>query len=253
MTETDQTTRRSETARPDAPSAARRPDARQIWTRGCFRELAASEGDRRRRVEESIVLAHLDVVDRLVHRLAPRYRDDADLRQVGCVGLINAVRRYDSARGEDFLAFAVPTISGEIKRYLRDQGWFVRPPRRVQELRLAIVAIEPDLAQRLRHEPTTAEFATQLDVGRDEVAEATGTPTSLRPVSLDATGPDEETPFGATIGGVDREFDRVEVRVPVQRALAQLSHAGRGSREPTRTCSTRSTASPIGSTTGRRR
>lgn len=124
MIETDQTTRRSETGRPDAPSAARCPDARQIWTRGCFRELAASEGDRRRRVEESIVLAHLDVVDRLVHRLAPRYRDDADLRQVGCVGLINAVRRYDAARGEDFLAFAVPTISGEIKRYLRDQGWF---------------------------------------------------------------------------------------------------------------------------------
>jgi RNA polymerase sigma-B factor len=215
------------TAGPREADPRPRPDIRELRTRERFRELGALEGAARRRVQEAIVLDHLDVVDRLVHRLAPRYRDQGDLRQVGCIGLINAVHRFDAERGDDFLAFAVPTISGEIKRYLRDQGWFVRPPRRVQELRLALVAAEAELAQRLQHEPSTAEFAEQLHVDRRAVSEAVRTPTSLRPVSLDTAGVDDDATIGSTIGGVDPELDLVDVRIPVRRAIACLSERER--------------------------
>ena len=80
-------------------------------------------------------------------------RDD-DLIQVGYIGLVKAAKRFQPDRGTDFAAYAVPTISGEIKRHLRDHGWFVRPPRRVQDLQVRISQTTPRLTQTLRHRPS---------------------------------------------------------------------------------------------------
>jgi RNA polymerase sigma-B factor len=198
-------------------------DARQRWTSARFRELEPLSGPRRRDTEEAIVLQHLDLVDGLVRRLAGGYRDQGDLRQVGCIGLVKAVRRFDPVRGDNFVAFAVPTISGEIKRYLRDNGWFIRPPRRTQELRLAIAGVESDLAQHLRREPTATDLAEHLGAPRAVVAEAMATGSNLRPLSLDASTTDEDAPLGATIGVLDDRLERSDLRLTLRLALAQLT------------------------------
>ncbi|RII95993.1 RNA polymerase subunit sigma-70, partial [Clavibacter michiganensis subsp. insidiosus] len=88
-----------------------------------------------------------------------RAHDWSDLRQVGYLGLVKAARRYDPGFGAPFVSFAIPTISGEIKRHLRDNGWVIRPPRQVQELRHALLAVVPALTQRLGRTPTDAELA----------------------------------------------------------------------------------------------
>lgn len=198
-------------------------DARQQWTRARFTELRPLRGRRRRLAEDAIVLRHLDLVDGLVRQLASGYRDQSDLRQVGCIGLLHAVRRFDPVRSDNFLSYAVPTISGEIKRYLRDNGWFIRPPRRVQELRHAVSTAIPDLAQTLRREPTVADIAGYLDTPPATVAEAVGTRTSLHPVSLDAGIGDDETSIGATIGVADERLELADLRLSLRVALATLT------------------------------
>jgi RNA polymerase sigma-B factor len=198
-------------------------DARQQWTRARFSELRPLRGQRRRVAEEAIVLRHLDLVDGLVRHLASGYRDQSDLRQVGCIGLVHAVRRFDPVRSDNFLSYAVPTISGEIKRYLRDNGWFVRPPRRVQELRQAVSGAIPDLAQALRREPTVADLAGYLHASPATVAEAVGSRTSLHPVSLDAGIGDDETSIGATIGDTDVRLELADLRLSLRVALATLT------------------------------
>jgi RNA polymerase sigma-B factor len=198
-------------------------DARQQWTRTRFTELQPLRGKRRRVAEDAIVLRHLDLVDGLVRHLGGGFRDQSDLRQVGCIGLMHAVRRFDPHRGDNFVSFAVPTISGEIKRYLRDNGWFIRPPRRMQELRQAVSSAVPDLAQQLQREPTVSDLAGYLHAPRARVAEAVGTRTSLHPVSLDAGLADDETTIGATIGAVDDRLERADLRLSLRGALATLT------------------------------
>jgi RNA polymerase sigma-B factor len=198
-------------------------DARQQWTRARFSELRPLRGQRRRVAEEAIVLRHLDLVDGLVRQVAAGYRDQSDLRQVGCIGLVHAVRRFDPVRSDNFLSYAVPTISGEIKRYLRDNGWFIRPPRRVQELRHAVSGAIPDLAQTLRREPTVADLAGYLHAAPATIAEAVGTRTSLHPVSLDAGLGDDETPMGASIGCADPRLELADLRLSLRVALATLT------------------------------
>ncbi|GAA1842214.1 sigma-70 family RNA polymerase sigma factor [Agromyces salentinus] len=197
--------------------------ARQHWTSDRFAELEPLSGSRRRMAEDAIVLRHLDLVDGLVRRLASGYRDQSDLRQVGCIGLLNAVRRFDRDRGDNFISFAVPTISGEIKRYLRDNGWFIRPPRRMQELRLAVSTATAELAQTLHREPTVADLAGYLEAAPETVAEAVGTRTSLHPVSLDAGQTDDDTPLGASIGVVDERLERADLRLSLRIALQCLT------------------------------
>ncbi len=200
-------------------------DARQQWTRARFDELRPLRGQRRRIAEDAIVLRHLDLVDGLVHRLASGYRDQSDLRQVGCIGLVQAVRRFDPERSDNFLSYAVPTISGEIKRYLRDNGWFIRPPRRLQELRHAVTGAIPDLAQALQREPTVADLAVHLDAAPASIAEAVGTRTSLRPVSLDAGagGADADPTMAASIGSDDGRLELADLRLSLRVALGTLT------------------------------
>ena len=101
-----------------------------------FHELAEAErdGEHYQRLHDRLVTEHLPMARHIAARFAERGESVEDLRQVAAVGLINAVDRFDVTRGIDFLAFAVPTITGEVRRYLRDQGWAVRVPRRAKDL-----------------------------------------------------------------------------------------------------------------------
>jgi RNA polymerase sigma-B factor len=119
---------------------------------------------------QRLVELHLPLVKSLAHRYARSASDYDDLHQVGCIGLINAIDRFDLERGEDLAAFAVPNIVGEIRRYQRDRSVGVRLPRRVLELRGAALATESDLAAELGRTPTPAEIARLIGADEDDVA-----------------------------------------------------------------------------------
>jgi RNA polymerase sigma-B factor len=135
---------------------------------------------------EQVILDHLDLAD----RLAGRYRNNPnttpeDLRQTARVALINAVDRYDPGRGTPFVAFAIATIIGELKRYLRDATWSVRIPRSVKEHALQVLRARQRLGNSSDRWPAMEELAGQLDLTQDEVTRAIRAVESRTALSLD--------------------------------------------------------------------
>lgn len=171
----------------------------------------------------AMVLAHLDVADAIARRFAGAQRDTDDLRQVAYMGLVKASRRFDPNKGDDFVSFAVPTISGELKRHLRDHGWVVRPPRRVQELRLRIAKARDDLAQKLHREPSAADLAASLHTSRADVREAIESGNSMRPTSLDASVRDGGDSLGSLVADEGRALERAELQSMLAPAVKRLA------------------------------
>src|SRR5215218_10866098 len=119
---------------------------------------------------ERLIGLYLPLVESLTRRYTRSADEYDDLYQVGCIGLINAIDRFDVDRGDELAAFAVPNIAGEIRRYLRDRTGSVRLPRRVLELRTAAAQAQGELRARLGHEPTNAEIADELGAEERDVA-----------------------------------------------------------------------------------
>jgi len=201
-------------------ASAARPDASA--TAAMFVEFRRT-GDRRLRNE--LVEQHLHSVDYFVKRYGRRGVAEDDLRQVGFVALINAVERFDPDVGVAFSTFASRTIEGEIKRYFRDRTWSVRPPRRAQELHLALRRADDDLTQRLKRPPTVAELAEEVGDTVDHVLEALEAGTAHQAASLDqpqTTGEDAATIGDRLLGTSDRGFVDVDQQMIVQELLAGL-------------------------------
>ena len=173
---------------------------------------------------DEIVLLNAGVAEALAGRYSQRGADPEDLVQVAYLGLVKAVQGYRIGEGPGFLAYAVPTISGEIKRYFRDHGWMVRPPRRLQELRSAATTTAADLEQAWGRPPTKAELAEGLGVEVGELAEAEQSRGGFTALSLDApTREDGSASLGdLLVDEVDayRHVDDAEMLRP---ALAMLS------------------------------
>lgn len=171
----------------------------------------------------------------LVYFLARKFQNRGepldDIAQVGFLGLIKAIERFDPDLGNEFSTFATPTIAGEIKRYFRDKGWSIRFPRRLQELHQQVVRVNEQMKNELGHEPTVPELAERLGVEPGDVLEAMEVGTAYRPVSIDATVSRDEGEGGRqlseTIGGDDENLDRVEMREVLQRAMAHLTERER--------------------------
>ena len=158
----------------------------QIKPAQAQRKPERSKGAVQRAVQDEMVLAHLHLAESIARSYVGQGRDYADLKQVASLGLIKAVRGFDPGRGVEFAAYAAPTISGEIKRYLRDACWVIRPPRFLQDLRTVVIKEQPRLAQVLGHEPSLRELAAALGESEKDVAEALNCQGSLRPESLEA-------------------------------------------------------------------
>jgi len=137
---------------------------------------------------ERLVEQHLPLVRALARRYAHRGERLEDLVQVGAIGLIQAVDRFDPARGSDFVDFAVPTITGEIKNHLRDRTAAVRIPRRAVELNVRLRGERRRLAEQLSRPPTLAELAREAGIDEDEAAEALGTEHARTAVPLPTDG-----------------------------------------------------------------
>jgi len=170
----------------------------------------------------------IDVADLLSHPGARRHVDLTepveDLEQVATVGLIHAIDRFEPGRGSDFLSYAVPTITGEVRRYFRDKAWATRVPRRLKDLRLAIGTAVPELSQRLGRAPTPGELAEHLQRSRDEVLEALEAANAYRSTSLDDMLVDDPSSgrLADVIGAADLELEQVEYRETLQPALQKL-------------------------------
>jgi RNA polymerase sigma-B factor len=142
---------------------------------------------------ERLIRQYLPLVRRLARQHAGRGENVDDLVQVGSIGLINAIDRFELDRGVDISAYAIPSIVGEIKRHLRDRVWPIRIPRRLHEVSASLGASAADLSATLERPATLAELAHEAGVDRDEALEALAAVRSHEPVSLsrDATGDGE--------------------------------------------------------------
>jgi RNA polymerase sigma-B factor len=173
---------------------------------------------------DALVLAHLDIADSIARKYSGRSGDWSDLRQVGYLGLVKAAQRFDPERGGEFVSYAVPTISGEIKRHLRDNGWFIRPPRAVQDCRTAIMRVTSQLTQRLGRAPSREELSLELDLPIELVDEALASHESLRPSSIDASiAGDDSLCLADTLISPDDDFERAELLAQISPATRALS------------------------------
>lgn len=141
---------------------------------------------KRKRLQSAVVVEHLSVAKSIASRYRGRGVERGDLEQLAYLGLVKAVSRWLPGLSDDFLQFAVPTISGEIKRYFRDHSWLVRPPRRIQELRAAISVTERDFQDSGELRPSDVQVAKRLGVGDADIREARAAAGLCRPPSLDS-------------------------------------------------------------------
>ncbi|MFH9613528.1 SigB/SigF/SigG family RNA polymerase sigma factor [Streptomyces pratensis] len=193
-------------------------------TDAAFSRLAAlSDGPARERLRGDIICAWLP----MAHRLAARYRHRGetleDLRQIAAVGLVNAVDRFDPAVGRGFAPFAVPTITGEIKRHFRDRLWSVHVPRRVQDFRNVVRLATAELAAS-GLSPTSARIAEHTGLSEDQVRQGCEAMHGFTALSLEARMTDDEgVPLGERLAGEDHRFDLVLDREAARSGILRLA------------------------------
>lgn len=184
-------------------------------------ELPADHPDRAA-LRTKLVTGHLPVVRHIARRFAGRGEPADDLEQAGTIGLLGAVDRFDPSHGSDFLSYAVPTITGEIRRHFRDRTWAMRVPRRLKDLQSTIAGAVGPLSQELGRAPRPSEIAARLGLDVDEVLEGLDAQQAYRNTSLDELMAGADTPLTDTLGSVDKELEKVEYRESLAPLLEEL-------------------------------
>lgn len=182
-----------------ARRAARRASkGTPAWDKDRTRKLFAQYKETKDpEVRDQLIVSHLNLVRFLASKFKNRGEPLDDLIQVGTIGLIKAIDRFEPDRGLEFTTYATPTIMGEIKRHFRDKGWSVRVPRRLQELSSKINQVTDDLTKELQRSPSIEEIAQRLDTNVEEVLEAMESSSAYSSVPLEGgcSGADgDETP-----------------------------------------------------------
>ena len=235
MTSSD---RADATALADRSSDPGRVPAEQLSTRES-RALSKSLFIRLRSLEEgsaeysyvrnTLVESNLALVWFAAGRFQSRSEPMEDIVQVGTVGLIKSINRFDPEREVEFPTFALPTITGEIKRFFRDTSWAVRVPRRLQELRLSLAKASDELEQGLDRQPTAAELSERLGISEAEVVEGQSAANAYTAGSLDAAADSEsaEGPLSRRLGYEDRRFEGVDNLESLKPLVAELPERDR--------------------------
>ncbi|HEY3415029.1 MAG TPA: SigB/SigF/SigG family RNA polymerase sigma factor [Armatimonadota bacterium] len=177
-------------------------------------------------LRDRLVVLHISLVRYLAGKFANRGEPVEDLIQVGTIGLINAVDRFDPLRGNRFSTYAAPTIVGEIKRHFRDKAWNLKVPRRLQELNLATARAAEALTQTLGRSPTIAEIARHLNASEEETVEAIELGNAYETISLDSRmenqGESTALTLAEFIGGEDEALLDVEAFDDLREAIRNL-------------------------------
>lgn len=211
----------------EARAVRRAPKGKDAWdkerTRELFR-LYKEKGDEEAR--DQLIVSHLNLVRFLASKFKNRGEPLDDLVQVGTIGLIKAIDRFDPERGLEFTTYATPTILGEIKRHFRDKGWSIRVPRRLQELSAKVNQATDELTVELQRSPSVEEIAAKLGVGAEEILEAMESSGAYTSVSLEAGGSSEDDEAPALIdrlGSVDEDLDASDDRMVIDDAIRDFS------------------------------
>ena len=176
---------------------------------------------------ERLVATHIP----LVHRLCRRFRDcgepQEDLVQVGCIGLLKASKKFDPDRGISFITYAVPVIVGEVKNYLRDHGWAVKVPRKIQKQKLAVQRAVESLGHTLGRSPTFSEIAEATEISEAEVFDTFEVGNYGRPLSLnaeyDGNGSKDVSTVLDYVGAEDPRFEKLGDRMDLGQTFASLT------------------------------
>lgn len=178
-------------------------------------------------IQEKIVLTYQDLVHSIARKYAKNSSIHEDLVQVGMLGLLAAIRRYDPLIGKSFESFAIPTIIGEIKRFIRDKTWSVHVPRRIKELGPKIKKATEELTTQNQRSPSVKDIADYLEVTEEEVLETMEMGQSYKALSVDKKI--EADSDGSTvsildlIGKQDEAFDKTDLRMLLEKVLPILS------------------------------
>ena len=197
---------------------------RGVLTARLLDEIAQTEDpETRALLREEVVVLNMGVARSIAHRYNRRGLNLDDLVQVAYVGLVKAVNGFDPQHERDFLSYAVPTVSGEVKRFFRDYGWTVRPPRRIQELQGRISRTSTELSQELGRSPRPSEVARELGVDVEDVIEALAADGAFTPSSLDVpVGEDGGATLGEMVRDETTDFGSAEARVMLGPAVRRL-------------------------------
>ncbi len=172
---------------------------------------ALPAGPERDRFREEVITTCIPLADHIALRYRGRGEPLDDLRQVARIGLVGAVDRYDPERATSFVPYAVPSITGELRRHFRDHGWALHVPRRLKDDRLKVRAVTEDLSRSLDREPTSAEVADAADMSTNDVAEARAAAGAFAPLSLDQpSGADADGPADERFGREDPGFSFID-------------------------------------------
>lgn len=195
-TEEERTAREASEARAERArhrSLHRTPKGKAAWdkdrTSELFRQYKAT-GDPE--VRDQLIVSHLNLVRFLASKFKNRGEPLDDLIQVGTIGLIKAIDRFDPSRGLEFTTYATPTILGEIKRHFRDKGWSVRVPRRLQELSAKVNQANDELTNELSRSPSVEEIAKRVGASVDDVLEAMESSSAYSSVPLEGGGSSDD-------------------------------------------------------------
>lgn len=173
---------------------------------------------------DGLVHLHLALVQHCARRFRNRGELHEDLVQVGTIGLLKSIDRFDAERGVEFSTYATPTIIGEIKRHFRDKGWAIRVPRRLQELRMQIGAASADLHQSLGRSPTARELAERIGCSVEEIIEGLESNNAYSTLSLDAGDEHQDSALRLldALGSDDEHLEQVEIRESIKPLLDEL-------------------------------
>jgi len=175
------------------------------------------------RIRDQLVIMHQNLVRFLAGKFANRGEPLEDLVQVGVIGLINAIDRFDPDRGTKFSTYATPTIVGEIRRHFRDKAWSLKVPRRLQELNLAANKAAESLSQRLGHPPTIQEIAQAVGATEEETLEAIELGNAYDTVSLDSKlayeGESAPLTLAEFVGAIDGGLENIDTYGDLRQAV----------------------------------
>jgi RNA polymerase sigma-B factor len=185
----------------------------------------AGDDHERAAVREKLVDQYIGLVEFLARRFRNRGEPLEDLVQVGTIGLLKAIDRFELEREVEFSTYATPTIVGELKRHFRDKGWAVRVPRRLQELHLELTKIISNLGQELGRSPTVAEISESAGISEETVLEGMEIAHAYSFTSLDApidSEDSESSSFADQMGGEDEQLENLEYRASLAPEMAKL-------------------------------
>ncbi|MFF0558127.1 SigB/SigF/SigG family RNA polymerase sigma factor [Streptomyces sp. NPDC004266] len=216
---------------PACPTAVSTDDARTLSVALFSRLRALEEGTPEYAyVRNTLIELNLSLVKFAARRFRNRAEPVEDIVQVGTIGLIKAIDRFDPDRTVDFSAFALPTIVGEMKRFFRDTSWAVRVPRRLQELRIDLAKAADALEQGLGRRPTRAELAARLHLTEEEVSEGQLAAHGYAARSLDIPAGDEDAAPGAGarhLASAEPSYELIESLTALRPLLARLDDRDR--------------------------